>query len=59
RYRRYPERLLDINVSSDYGKIGRMLRVGDEKANWQLLEQLLEDGCAQAAPTVQFSFERS
>ncbi|MCS7036715.1 MAG: AAA family ATPase, partial [Saprospiraceae bacterium] len=44
RYRRYPERLLDINVSSDYGKIGRMLRVGDEKANWQLLEQLLEDG---------------
>lgn len=58
RYQEYPSRLLDPNVSSDYGKIRRMFRVGNEGENLAILEQIVRDGAVQAAITAQFSFEK-
>ncbi|MBL7795434.1 MAG: AAA family ATPase, partial [Saprospiraceae bacterium] len=58
RYGKYPDRLLDPNVSSDYGKIRRMFRVGNEGENLAILEQIVRDGAVQAAITAQFSFEK-
>ncbi|MBL7796881.1 MAG: PD-(D/E)XK nuclease domain-containing protein, partial [Saprospiraceae bacterium] len=44
--------------SSDYGKIRRMFRVGNEGENLAILEQIVRDGAVQAAITAQFSFEK-
>lgn len=58
RYGKYPDRLLDPNVSSDYGKIRRMFQVGNASENDAILEQIARDGAVQAAITTQFSFEK-
>jgi hypothetical protein len=57
-YGKYPATLLDTNVASDYGKIGRMFRVGDEEGNYRLLEEIIQQGEVRAELTRQFSFER-
>ncbi len=58
QYNEYPDTLLDTNVSSDYGKIRRMLRVGNAKTNQQVLEEILREGSTHAALTLQYTFER-
>ncbi len=58
RYQEYPRHLLDTNVSSDYGKIRRMLRVGNAKTNQEVLEEILREGSTSAALTLQYTFER-
>jgi hypothetical protein len=58
QYQEYPENLLDANVASDYGKIRRMLRVGDEERNYALLKEVLEEGTVRDQITDMFSFER-
>ena len=57
-YGKYPTKLLDANVASDYGKIRRMLRVGDEERNYALLEEVIQKGAVQDQITDMFSFER-
>jgi hypothetical protein len=57
--KRYPETLLDTNISSDYGKIRRMFSVGDQAGNYEVLESIIRDGTVSAAITRQFSFEKT
>ncbi|MCS7035587.1 MAG: PD-(D/E)XK nuclease domain-containing protein, partial [Saprospiraceae bacterium] len=54
----YPKSLVDTNIASDYGKINRMLRVGDEAINTAVLEEVIEEGSVVSGITEQFSFER-
>ncbi len=56
--RRYPDTLVSTNVRSDYGKISRMVRVGDEAMNAAVLEEVIESGTVVSGVTLQFSFER-
>ena len=58
QYKRYPRTLLDANIASDYGKIRRMFRVGSERGNYDVLEEVLENGQVAAVITAQFSFEK-
>ncbi|MEZ4848333.1 MAG: AAA family ATPase [Bacteroidia bacterium] len=56
---KYPKSLLDTNVSSDYGKIGKLFRLGGEEAKrWELLQELLSGKDIYAQLTEQFSFAR-
>jgi hypothetical protein len=57
-YGKYPATLLDTNVASDYGKMRRMLRVGDEERNYLLLEEVLRQGAVREPITRMFSFEK-
>ena len=57
--KKYPATLLDTNISSDYGKLRRMLGVGDPAGNFEVLEKIIQDGSVSSAITVQFSFERT
>lgn len=41
---RYPERMLDDNIASDYGKIMRLFSIGDIESNYDLLEELITNG---------------
>ncbi|NBC09418.1 MAG: AAA family ATPase [Bacteroidetes bacterium] len=58
QYGKYPTKLLDANVASDYGKIRRMLRVGDKERNYQLLEEVLQQESVREPITELFSFEK-
>jgi hypothetical protein len=56
---KYPKSLLDTNISSDYGKIGKLFRIGgEENERWKILEKLLHGETVSAQLTEQFSFAR-
>jgi hypothetical protein len=59
QYKEYPPTLLDANIASDYGKIRRMFRVGDEEGNYGILEEIMEKGEVLAEVTRQYSFEKN
>ena len=40
----FPERMLDDNIASDYGKIMRLFGIGDRESNFQTLEELIVNG---------------
>ncbi len=54
----YPEELIDTNIASDYGKIRRLLHLKDANQNYQVIEQLIQNGFVMSQLTKQFSFER-
>ena len=57
--RKYPKSLLDINISSDYGKIGKLFRLGGEESKrWEILQRLLRREEVAVQLTEQFSFAR-
>lgn len=56
---KYPKNLLDTNISSDYGKIGKLFRLEtDESKKWETLQDLLSGKDIYTQLTEQFSFER-
>jgi hypothetical protein len=59
QYKTYPEELLDENISSDYNKLQRMLRVGGAEMGFSTMEEVLSKGWIRAALTKQFTFERT
>lgn len=56
---KYPKKMLDTNIASDYGKIKGMFGVGDQETNDAVLFALLEGQLVSAELTAQFSFERA
>ena len=54
----YPEKLIDLNIASDYGKIRRLFQLKDPLQNYQVIDQLIHDGFVTSQLTGQFSFER-
>ena len=53
-----PERLLDMNIASDYGKIGRLLRIKSPNQNIIVMKEIVYSGLVSARMTEQFSMER-
>ena len=55
----YPDKMLDTNISSDYGKLRRLFSLKTPVKNYEVLQEILE-GKKQTADIVQeFSFERA
>ena len=54
----YPDKLIDLNIASDYGKIRRLFQLKDPDQNYQVIDQLIHDGFVTSQLTEQFSFER-
>ena len=54
---KYPRKMLDVNIMSDYGKIRRLFQIdnGEEK-RLAILEELLQNGETMMKITDQFSF---
>jgi hypothetical protein len=56
---KYPQSLLDTNISSDYGKIGKLFRLsGKESLKSKILSDLLSGEDIYTQLTEQFSFAR-
>ena len=58
RHGKYPEKLLDENIASDYSKIRRMLESGGQTTALNIQEEVLEKGWVRASLTIQFTFDR-
>ncbi|TGN99664.1 hypothetical protein PN36_35215, partial [Candidatus Thiomargarita nelsonii] len=54
----YPDKLIDTNIASDYGKVRRLFRLGEIERNYVILEELIETGMLNGLLTEQFSFEK-
>jgi len=54
----YPDKLIDTNIASDYGKVRRLFRLGEIVRNYVILEKLIETGVLNGLLTEQFSFEK-
>ena len=55
---KYPEKLINLNIASDYGKIRRLFQLKDPDQNYQVIDQLIHDGFVTSQLTEQFSFDR-
>lgn len=56
---KYPKSLLDTNISSDYGKLGKLFRLGGEESQrWDMLQDVLSGKDIYTQITEQFSFAR-
>jgi hypothetical protein len=55
----YPDKLIDTNIASDYGKVRRLFRLGEVDRNYVILEELIESGVLSGLLTEQFSFEKT
>jgi hypothetical protein len=57
---KYPRRMLDINVMSDYSKIRNLFKIGgQEQQRIAILEQLLQEGEVIMKIIDQFTFEKN
>ncbi|MFZ1234181.1 MAG: AAA family ATPase [Thiofilum sp.] len=54
----YPEYMLDENIASDYGKILAMFNIGHRDDNYEVLEELLNDGFVVAKSRRKFDFDK-
>jgi hypothetical protein len=54
----YPERMLDENIASDYGKILGMFSIGDRDINFAVLDELISTGEVTAEQRRKFDFEK-
>ena len=53
-----PEKLLDVNISSDYGKMGRLLRIRSPNRNMEIMKEIVYSRVVSTRMTEQFSMER-
>ncbi len=54
----YPMELIDVNVVSDYGRLGQLFNIKNPDANYQVLNELIESGQISANLTPLFNFEK-
>ena len=53
-----PERLLDMNIASDYGKMGRLLQIRSPNQNIEVMKEIVCSGGVSARITDHLSMER-
>jgi len=59
QYKKYPERMLDMNIASDYSKVRKIFRIGGfENDKLKVLENLIRGERVLVPLTAQFSFEK-
>jgi hypothetical protein len=60
QYKKYPQKMLDINIASDYSKIRKIFRIGGfENDKLKVLERLIKGERVLMQLTDQFSFEKT
>ena len=55
----YPDEIVDVNITSDYGKVRKLFTVKDKAQNYRTLERLMKEGRITSQLTQQFSLEQN
>lgn len=59
QYKAYPDKMLDVNIASDYSKVRKIFRIGGfENNKLEVLEKLIRGERVLVVLTDQFSFEK-
>ena len=58
KYKAYPEKMLDTNVATDYGKLRNLFSLESSERNYEVLTQLIEDKVTLGQLTYEYSFEK-
>lgn len=53
-----PSELIDVNIASDYGKLGKMFELNNKNQNMKVLNDILKGETITATITQQFSLEK-
>lgn len=54
----FPHHMLDENIASDYGKILAMFKIGDRDQNYEVLDELINEGFVIAKQRRKFDFDK-
>ena len=54
----YPAHMLDENIASDYGKILAMFKIGNRDTNYEVLDELINEGFITAKQRRKFDFDK-
>lgn len=54
----YPAHMLDENIASDYGKILAMFKIGNRDTNYEVLDELINEGFVTAKQRRKFDFDK-
>ncbi|PWR72496.1 AAA family ATPase [Methanospirillum stamsii] len=54
-----PEKLIDVNIASDYSKIGNLLQLKTPDKNIEVIKEIVSTGMTSVQMTEQFSMEKS
>lgn len=54
----YPQRMLDENIASDYGRLMGLFSIGDREQNFAALEALINQGTVLASQRRKFDFDK-
>lgn len=54
----YPERMLDDNIASDYGKLMGLFKIGNPDENYAVLDELINTGEVIAQQRRKFDFDK-
>ncbi|AGX88677.1 AAA family ATPase [Candidatus Symbiobacter mobilis] len=55
----YPDRMLDENIASDYGKLMALFAIGDREDNYRVLEALVTEGEVVAQQQRRFDLDKT
>jgi hypothetical protein len=55
---KYPKEMLDMNIASDYGKIGKQFNINNRNANLKELDALVQNNEVSASLTRSFSLQK-
>ena len=55
----FPRHMLDENIASDYGKILAMFKIGNRDENYEVLDELINEGFVIAKQRRKFEFDKN
>ena len=59
KYGKYPKKMLDGNIATDYGKISKVFQIGDlEEQRWEYMDKLMAGEAIEIYLTDSYSFDR-
>jgi len=58
KFNEYPQKILDINIASDYTKLQKLFEIQHPARNYKIIDKIIQDGEHDATITEQFNFEK-
>jgi len=58
QFSEYPEKILDINIVTDYNKLQKLFEIQHPARNYKIIDKIIEEGGHEAIMTEQFNFEK-
>ena len=58
KFKEYPQKILDINIASDYSKLRKLFNIQNRQQNYAVIDKIIKEGNINVQLTDQYSLER-